>query len=88
MLPYPGSPVRLPNLATPTLPSTATTDTPCCRRKGFPFIAISTFLLTSVVAKTTGQGQNHYTKAGGVANEVRVGLKNETKTPGETVMYL
>ncbi|CAN0102225.1 unnamed protein product [Pylaiella littoralis] len=49
----------------------------------FPFIALSTFVLVTVVAKATGQGQNHYSKAGGVANEVIASIRTVASLTAE-----
>ncbi|CAN0110337.1 unnamed protein product, partial [Ectocarpus fasciculatus] len=49
----------------------------------FPFIAISTFVLVTVVAKATGQGNNHYSKAGGVANEVIASIRTVASLTAE-----
>eukprot|EP00903_Cladosiphon_okamuranus_P008530 g8189.t1 len=65
-------------IAFDTLPKLAAVMLAC-----FPFIALSTFMLVTVMAKATGQGANHYSKAGGVANEVIASIRTVASLTAE-----
>ncbi|CAN0376721.1 unnamed protein product, partial [Laminaria digitata] len=54
---------------------------------GFPFIALSTFVLVTVVSKATGQGADHYSKAGGVANEVIASVRTVASLTAEETEF-
>ena len=68
------------------------TNPPPCRHPlppppGFPFIALSTFVLVTVVSKATGQGADHYSKAGGVANEVIASVRTVASLTAEEMEF-
>ena len=53
-----------------SIPAAAYSYPPPIHAIGFPFIALASFILVSLVSKASGKGANFYAKAGGVANEV------------------
>ncbi|CAM9430112.1 unnamed protein product, partial [Ascophyllum nodosum] len=65
-------------IAFTTLPKLAAVILAC-----FPFIALATFLLVSVVSKASGEGAHFYSKAGGVANEVIASIRTVASLTAE-----